>query len=31
VPDFVEIVDPALLARMAVAAGLTGWIEDKTA
>jgi restriction endonuclease len=31
VPDFVEIVDPALLARMAVAAGLTGWVEDKTA
>ena len=24
-------MDPALLARMAVAAGLTGWVEDKTA
>lgn len=30
-PDFVELVDPAVLAKMAVSAGLTAWIEDKVA
>lgn len=28
-PDFVEVLDPAVLARLAVSAGLSGWIEEK--
>ncbi|RKH57195.1 hypothetical protein D7X96_38650 [Corallococcus interemptor] len=28
-PDDVEVVDPAVLARLAVSAGLSGWIEEK--
>ncbi|WP_338277366.1 restriction endonuclease [Corallococcus caeni] len=28
-PAFVQVVDPAVLARMAVSAGLSSWIEEK--